>query len=91
MTVQEFRLLNELDQVSAILEHGMLMAQQVEDEQRTFLYRFESFYVAACYSAYTDQLVNITCFLEVEQAVPHFRKQLISINPAERENPSPNM
>ena len=91
MTLQQFRLLSELDKVSAILEHGMLMAQQTEEGERTFLYRFDNFFVAACYSSGTDQLININCFLEVEQAVPHFRKHLISINPAEREYQSPNM
>lgn len=91
MTLQQFRILNELEQVSAILEHGLLMAQRVEDDERTFLYKLETFLVTACYSSDTDQLISITCFIEVEQAVPHFRKQLISINPAEREYQSPNM
>jgi hypothetical protein len=83
MTVEQFRLLNELEKVSAILQHGRLMAQNVEDDSRIFLYRLESFYVSACYS--NDQLSEITCYLDVDQAIPHFRKQFISINPAERE------
>lgn len=89
MTLQQFRLLNDLEQVSAILEYGHLMAQNVEDGQRTFLYRFDTFYVSASYSSADDTLTDVTCFLEVDQSIPHFRKQLISINPAERELSSP--
>lgn len=89
MTLQDFTMLNEIDQLTAILEHGKLMAQNVEDDSRLFLYRIESFYVLANYSATTDQLNDITCFLEVDQAIPHFRKQIISINPAERQYETP--
>ncbi len=44
----------------------------------------ESFYVSASYARENDQLTDITCFLEVNDSIPHYRKQLISINPAER-------
>ncbi len=84
MTAQQFSRLSDLEQVSTILELGHLMGQNVEDDQRVFLYRIESFYVSASYSL-TDQLKEITCFLDADQATPHFRKHLISINPAERE------
>jgi hypothetical protein len=85
MTAEQFRLLNEMEQLSAILQFGKLMAQNVESECRVFLYRMESFYVSATYNNDNDQLSEITCFIEIEQAIPHFRKKLISINPAERE------
>lgn len=85
MDLQQFKSLSEMDQVSAIIEYGHLMAQNVEDDQRTFLYRFESFFVSASYSASDDTLMEITCFLDVDQNIPHFRKKLISVNPAERE------
>jgi hypothetical protein len=84
MTLHEFQLLEELEKVSAILEHGRLMAQNTEYESRIFLYKMDSFFVAANYSP-SDQLTDITCFVEIDQAVPHFRKQLFMINPAERE------
>lgn len=89
MTLEQFSLLNDLEQVSAIVEHGHLLAQNIEMEQRIFLYRFDSFYVSAAYSSADDQLTSITCFLEVDQAIPHHRKHLISINPAEREYTTP--
>ena len=85
MTLDQFRLANEIEKVSAILEHGRLMAQSIEDDSRIFLYKIEGFYVSACYASDNDQLTDITCFLEVDQSVPHFRKQLIQVNPAERE------
>jgi hypothetical protein len=90
MTLQEFRSLPDLEQVSAILEFGHLMARNVEDDEQIFLYRIGDFFVSACYSASDDQLTDIICFLEVEQSVPHFRKKLISVNPAERQYDSPN-
>jgi hypothetical protein len=84
MTLHQFQLLEELEKVSAILEHGRLMAKNVENESTLFLYRVDSFFVAANYSR-ADQLTEITCFVEIDQALPHFRKQLFMTNPAERE------
>jgi hypothetical protein len=89
MTLQEFRQMNELEKVSAILEHGHLIARNIEEDQKVFLYRFDNFFVSATYSSADDTLTDITCFLEVDQSVPHYRKQLISINPAEREFTGP--
>jgi hypothetical protein len=84
MTIDQFTELHELDQVSAIMQYGRLMAQNVEDGCRVFLYRVETFYVAATYSRPNDLLTGIVCFLEVNQAIPHFQKKLLSVHPAER-------
>lgn len=84
MTLDQFQLLEELEKVSAILEHGRLMAQNIESGSRIFLYKMDSFYVAANYSP-ADQLTGISCFVAIDQAVPHFRRQLFLVNPAERE------
>jgi hypothetical protein len=83
MTLDQFQILEEVEKLSAILEHGRLVAQHIENNNRVFLYRLDSFYVSANYSA--DQLADITCFVAIDQATPHFRKQLFLINPAERE------
>lgn len=85
MTADQFRLLSEMEQLSAILQFGKLMAQNVETDCRVFLYRMDSFYVSATYSSVNDQLSEICCFLEADQAVPHFRKKFVSIHPAERQ------
>lgn len=85
MTLEQFRLANETEKLIAILEHGRLMAQSIENGSRIFLYKLESFYVSACYASSDDQLTDITCFLEVDKSIPHYRKQLILVNPAERE------
>lgn len=85
MTLQQFRLLDHLEQLSTILEHGHLIGQNVEEGERLFLYRIHNFFVCATYSSLDDELQHITCFFEVDQAIPHNRKHLISINPAERE------
>lgn len=82
--MQQFGQLDEMDKVSAIMQYGHLMAQNMEERSRMFLYRFDSFYVSARYGQPDDQLKEITCFLEVNQQIPHYRKQLITINPAER-------
>jgi len=90
MTLDQFKSCSEIEKVSAILEHGRLMAQGSEDGSRIFLYKLGTFYVSASYSNHNDQLTEITCYLEVEQAVPHFRKKLILIDPAEREYQTPD-
>lgn len=85
MTIQQFRQMDVMDKVSAIMQFGRLMAQDTEEKKRIFLYRLESFYVSTSYVQPGDQLSEINCYLEVNQLIPHFRKHLISINPAERE------
>jgi hypothetical protein len=89
MTINEFNELNELDQVSAIMQYGRLMAQNIEDECRVFLYRVETFYVSATYSRPNDLLTGIVCYLEVNQEIPHSQKKLLSIHPAERNYQTP--
>jgi len=91
MTLQQFREYNEMEQLSAILEFGCLLAQHAEADRRIFLYRLDGFYVTTHYDAQNDLLTDIFCFLEVEQEVPHFRKHLISVNPAERNYSTPEM
>ena len=83
--MQDFTLLDEIEQMSAIMQFGRLMAEDTEDDKRTFLYRLESFYVSATYLQDSDQLCEINCFLKVNQLVPHYRKHLFMTNPAERE------
>lgn len=91
MTLDQFRQMNETEQLSAILEFGSLMAQNVEHEYRLFLYRLDSFYVSTRYEASTDMLADIVCYSDVSQDVPHFRKHLIAVNPAERTYNTPDI
>jgi hypothetical protein len=85
MTMQEFTQLDEIEQMSAIMQFGRLMAENTEEDKRTFLYLLGSFYVAASYLQDSDQLCEINCFLEVNQLIPHYRKHQFITNPAERE------
>ena len=91
MTIEQFQQLNEMEKLCAIMESGRLMAQKLEPDTRIFLYRLQSFYVSACYCISTDQLTEITAFVNVEESMPHFRKFLISIHPAERQYDTPEI
>jgi hypothetical protein len=84
MTVQQFHTLTEIEKIAAIMQYGRLLAQGVEDEYRIFLYQFDTFYVTTKYRSDNDSLKEIDIFLEVNQAIPHFRKKIISIHPAGR-------
>ena len=84
MTIQQFQHLGEVEKIGAVLEYGKLLAQNLQEEYRLFLYRIESFYVAVKYYLRNDDLKEIDTYSEVQQHVPHFRKILISLNPAER-------
>ena len=84
MTIQQFQYLGEVEKIGAVLEYGRLLAQNLQDEYRIFLYRVESFYVAVKYFLGSDDLKEIDSYSEVKQHVPHYRKMLISVNPAER-------
>ncbi len=91
MTIEQFLQLNEMEKLCAIMESGRLMAQKLEPDSRIFLYRLQTFYVSACYCISTDQLTDITAFVDVEGSMPHFRKFLISIHPAERQYDTPDI
>ena len=89
MTLDQFVKFNEMEKVSAIIQYGQLLAQNVDNNSRIFFYRLESFFVSASYSRVTDQLEEINSFHEASHSVLHFRKLLISIHPAEREYTTP--
>ena len=91
MTIEQFHELNEMEKLCAIMESGRLIAQKLEPDTRIFLYRLQTFYVSACYCISTDQLDEITAFIDVEESMPHFRKFLISIHPAERQYDTPEI
>ena len=91
MTIQQFLDLNEIEQVCAIMESGKLMAQNLEPDTRIFLYRLETFYVSACYSLQNDLLTEITAYIDADLSLPHFRKFLVSIHPAERQYDTPEI
>ena len=91
MTIEQFLELNEMEKLCAIMESGKLMAEKLEPDTRIFLYRLQSFCVSACYCISTDQLTEITAFVDVEETMPHFRKFLISIHPAERQYDTPEI
>lgn len=84
MTIQQFQHLGEVEKIGAVLEFGRLLAQNLQEEYRVFLYRVESFYVAVKYYLRTDDLKEIDSYSDVTQQIPHYRKILISVNPAER-------
>jgi len=91
MTIKQFLELNELEKLCAIMETGKLMAQKLEPDTRIFLYRLQTFYVTACYSLLNDQLTEISAYFDVEDSLPHFRKFIISIHPAERQYDTPEI
>lgn len=89
--MQEFERLNEMEQLSTILQLGKLVSQLLEEECRVFLYRLDSFYVAVSYISDSDQLKEIHLFARLEDACPHLRTHLASIHPAERNYSTPEI
>lgn len=89
--MQQFRQLDEMEKVSAIMKSGTLMAQNLQGNQRIFVYRFQSFYISASYSVTDDQLIEIKSFPAAGHLVPEYRRQMIAINPAEREYETPEI
>lgn len=83
MTIQQFQRLDEIDKLGTILEEGRLLAQNMQDEYRVFLYRIQSFYVSLKYYLSTDQLKEIDTFSDIPES-RHYRKMIISMHPAER-------
>lgn len=91
MTIEQFAELNEMEKLCAIMQYGRLITQKLEPDARIFLYRMQSFYVTVCYCISTDQLTEINAFVDADETIPHLRKFLVSINPAEREYDTPEI
>lgn len=91
MTIEQFRLLDEMEKISVILQYGRLMNQSLENHQQIFCYRVGSFFVSAIYSSPEGELVEISCVMGAGEELDHFRKHLISIHPAEREYETPEV
>jgi len=83
MTIQQFNKLNETEKIVAIMEYGRLVAQNIEEKCRVFLYRLGSFYVTTSYGTETDDLEEINSFSRVDESAS-CRRIIVQIHPAAR-------
>jgi len=83
MTIQQFNKLNETEKIVAIMEYGRLVAQNIEEKCRVFLYRLGSFYVTTSYRTETDDLEEINSFSRVDESAS-CRRIMVQIHPAAR-------
>ncbi|HYO20759.1 MAG TPA: hypothetical protein VER36_00045 [Flavisolibacter sp.] len=59
MTVEQFRSLNEVEQIEILVENGVAIAKNQQQEYQTFLYYIQSFFVVVIFYTETDELMRI--------------------------------
>jgi hypothetical protein len=59
MTFEQFRSLDEMEQIEILVENGVAIAENQQEEYQTFLYYIRSFFVVVIFYAETDELMRI--------------------------------
>jgi hypothetical protein len=71
MTLYEFSLLDELEQVEALWEHGVHIGDRIEGEYRLILYQLFSFYLEAWYHMEHTKIEKYRTFSSTDQLQPY--------------------
>ena len=62
MTLFDFKLLTEADQLDLLYEQGSYIGKRKEDYQNVLLYQLESFYVEIFYYKHRCYCTGVRCF-----------------------------
>lgn len=61
MTLFEFQLLSEGEQITALYQQGAYIGKRKEEKRTVLLYQLESFYVEVHYRSYRRYVYKIRC------------------------------
>jgi hypothetical protein len=70
MTLYEFSLLDELEQVETLWEHGVHIGDRIEGGHRLILYQLFSFYLEAWYNMEHNKIERYRTFGRTDQLHP---------------------
>lgn len=84
MTRTEFDGLQEMDQLSVILEEGVVLAQNHIEGCRCFLYELEDFFVMVKFMEDSDTLKDIQSYTDASEIILAFQPHIEGSHPASR-------
>lgn len=84
MTRTEFDGLNDMDQLSVILEEGVVLAQNHIEGCRCFLYELEDFFVMVKFMEDSDTLKEIQSYTDASEIILAFQPHIEGSHPASR-------
>ncbi len=74
MTLYNFYLLTEDEQINLLYEHGVYIGKRKDNNTTTVLYQLDSFYVEIIYKKYRFFIHKINCFTTTEKLSPYLEQ-----------------
>lgn len=80
MTLHQFHELDEMEQVEALWEHGVLIADRDEGEYKLILYQIDAFYVEVWYHKQYNVVRKYRPFSSIEILGPYLDQLNVNID-----------
>ena len=74
MTMYDFQLLPEQEQIDRLYQFGVYIGKRKEAFSIILLYQFESFYVEVHYRKYRSHVIKLHCFESTELLDPYLEQ-----------------
>lgn len=74
MTMYDFQLLPEQQQIKELYEHGVFIGKRKEGYSIILLYQLESFYIEVFYRKYRSHIKRLHCFESTELLDPYLEQ-----------------
>ena len=81
MTLQQFEVATEKEQLESIIHQGRLLATLKNKKEILQLYQMKNYYVQLCYEKPYRQLHSVNAFTSPDASHPGFKKLLNLIQP----------
>jgi len=79
MTLYEFRMLNEDDQLTTVLDKGIFLENYITKTEKINCYAIDMFFVEVVYDAKLNKITEVRCFKEghlLEKYSPNFKTEI---------------
>ena len=79
MTLYEFRMLNEGDQLSAVWDKGTFLENHITKTEKINCYAIDMFFVEVVYDAKQNKVTEVRCFKEghlLDKYFPNFKTEI---------------
>lgn len=71
MTLNEFQLLHQIEQVDLLYNEGVYIGKRRQGDQIVLLYQLEGFYIEVFYKRYRRVISRLLCFRSTEFILPY--------------------
>jgi len=79
MTLYEFRMLNDDDQLTAVWDKGIFLENYITKTEKINCYAIDMFFVEVVYEAKQNKITEVRCFKEghlLEKYSPNFKTEI---------------